>query len=398
MSGGGLSRAGLDRLHAVLAAAVERGDAPGLVAVVHRRGETHVVTLGTMAAGGDDPMRRDAIFRISSMTKPVTAVAAMILVEEGRLYLDEPLDDLLPELADLRVVRSIDAALDDTVPAERPITLRDLLTSRLGSGLMFSPPDDCPLQRAMGEAGLTPGPDNPDMSPDEWIKRLGALPLAHQPGTVFTYHTPIEVLSVLIARAAGRPFDEFLRERIFEPLGMVDTGYRVPTADLGRMPVQYVPDWQTGATIRRAEPRDGSWDRPPAFPSGGTGLCSTADDYLAFCRMLLDRGRYAGGRILSRPAVELMTTDHLTPGQKAGSEILLGSSGWGFGLAVDTRRDQVFTNPGRFGWSGGMGTSAYVDPAEGLVGVLMTQQAFSSPQPSRVVTDFWTAAYSAIDD
>ncbi|HEX6469926.1 MAG TPA: serine hydrolase domain-containing protein [Streptosporangiaceae bacterium] len=400
MSGGGLSRSGLDRLHRVMAGFVERGEVPGLVALVHRRGETHVTALGTLAVGGDVPMRRDALFRIASLTKPITAAATMILIEECRLRLDEPIDDLLPELADRRVLRRVDGPLDDTVPAERSITVRDLLTFRLGIGMVFTPQGEPPIQRALVEAGIERGPDGGPHGPDEWIKRLGALPLAYQPGTKWLYNTGSNVLGVLIARATGRPFDEFLRERIFAPLGMNDTGHHVPAGSFDRIAVPYYPDPRTGALVRRPDPRDGAWDRPPAFPSGagGPGLFATADDYLAFCRMLLRKGHYDGGRILSRPAVELMTTDHLTPEQKAGNEIFFGSGGWGFGLAVDARRDHVFTRPGRFGWNGGLGTTAYTDPAEDMVGILMTQRAMTSPQPPRVFGDFWTAAYAAIDD
>jgi CubicO group peptidase (beta-lactamase class C family) len=391
--GGGLSRVRLSRMREVLAGAVERGDVPGLVALVHRCGETHVVALGATAFGGDTPMRRDAIFRIASMTKPVTAVAAMILVEECRLRLDAPVDELLPELADRRVLRRIDGPLDDTVPAERPITLRDLLTFRLGIGVVLAPPERYPIQRAMTEAGLAPGPDAPPFGPDEWIRRLGRLPLVHQPGTAWMYHTGSDVLGVLIARAAGQPFEEFLRERLFDPLGMKDTGFHVPAEKLDRLPESYATDPATGALVHRTDPRN----RPPAFPSGGGGLVSTADDYLAFCRMLLHKGRYDGGRVLSRPAVELMTSDHLTSAQKAGNEVFFGSGGWGFGVAVNARRDDLATRPGRFGWSGGLGTDAYTDPTEHMVGVLLTQRALTSPQPPRVFQEFWALAYAAID-
>jgi CubicO group peptidase (beta-lactamase class C family) len=397
---GGLSRTGLDRMRAVLGRAVERGEVPGLVALVHRRGRTHVVALGTTETGGDTPMRRDTIFRIASLTKLVTAVAAMVLIEECRLRLDDPVDDLLPELAGRRVLRRIGGPLEDTVPAERPVTVRDLLTFRLGIGAIFAPPGTYPIQRALTETGVDRGPDGPAIGPDEWIERLGALPLVHQPGTAWMYHTAADVLGVLIARAAGRPYEEFLRERVLAPLGMDDTGYHLPAAKLGRMAVSYATDPETGALVRRTDARDGAWDRPPAFPSGGGGpsLLSTADDYLALCRMLLGRGRYDGGRLLSRPAVGLMTTDHLTPEQKAGNEIFLGSGGWGFGVAVDGGRDQLATRPGRFGWTGGLGTTAYTDPAEDLVGVLMTQGAMTSPRHPRVFQDFWTSAYAAIDD
>ncbi|MBF8189917.1 beta-lactamase family protein [Nonomuraea sp. K274] len=431
---GGLSRARLERLREIVAGAVECGDVPGAVALVHRRGETHVVALGAMGFGDDTsgtPMRADTIFRISSMTKPIIAVAAMILVEECRLRLDDPVDDLLPELAGRRVLRRPDGRLEDTVPAERSITVRDLQTFRAGIGMVTAPPGGCPIQRAMEESGLAIGPDGPPCGPDEWMARLGALPLVHQPGTAWMYHTSADVLGVLIARATGRPLGDFLRERVFEPLGMHDTGFHVPSVHLARLAPCYasapepVPAGESEAVVRqgepgaagepeagahggesggpvlREEPQRGSWERAPVFPSGAgaPGLVSTAGDYLTFLRMLLDKGRCAGGgRILSRPAVELMTTDHLTPAQKAGNEVFLDRGGWGFGLAVDARREDLAVGPGRFGWTGGLGTEGYADPAEDLAGVLMTQRALDSPSPPRLFQDFWTAAYAAIDD
>ncbi|MEV0229427.1 serine hydrolase domain-containing protein [Nonomuraea sp. NPDC050786] len=398
---GGLSQAGLRRMRKVLDGAVTRGEAPGLVALVHRHGETYVTEHGTTEVGGNAPMRRDTLFRLASMGKPITAVAAMILVEECRLRLDDPVDDLIPELAGRRVLRRIDGPVDDTVPAERSITLRDLLTSRLGLGAIIAPPGSYPIQRAIEEAGLGVGVDGPTVEPDEWIKRLATLPLVHQPGAVWMYHTSMDVLGVLIARAAGQPLDEFLRERVFEPLGMRDTGFHLPAAKLGRLAGSYVADPATGKLVRRNGPREGAWDRPPAFPSGGgaPGLLSTADDYLAFCRMLLAKGRYDGGRLLSRASVELMTTDHLRPEHKAGSEIFFASGGgWGFGVGIENRREDLAGKPGRFGWSGGLGTTMAVDPTEDVVGILLTQRALGAPRPPTAFLDFWTTAYAALDD
>ncbi len=392
----GFSTAGLDRMRAVLAGAVDRGDVPGLVGLVHRHGETHEITLGTPVLGGDAPMRRDALFRIASLTKQITAVAAMSLIEECRLRLDDPVDGLLPELAAPRVLRSVDGPVEDTVPADRPITVRDLLTFRLGTGAVMAEPGTYPIQRALAAIE-----DGGECGPDEWIARLGALPLLHQPGTTWMYHTAADVLGVLIARADGRPLPEVLAERVLDPLGMRDTGYHVANEKLGRIAESYATDPQTGALTRWPDPRAGRWDRPPVFPSGAggpPGMLSTADDYLTFCRMLLDRGRCDGGRVLSRASVEVMTTDHLTPEQKAGNEIFFGTGGWGFGVAVDCRRDSLASRPGRFGWTGGLGTTAYADPAEGLAGVLMTQGAMTSPRHPRVFQDFWTTAYAAIGD
>ncbi|MQA84046.1 MAG: serine hydrolase [Streptosporangiales bacterium] len=401
MGTGGLSKTRLDRMHAVMAGYVERGEVPGIVALVSRRGEVHVDALGTKAVGGD-PVRRDTIFRIASMTKPITAAAAMILVEEYTLRLDDPVDRLLPELADRRVLKRIDGPLDDTVPANRPITVRDLLTLRMGFGTVMAPPGTYPIQVAVSEQRLGgDGPPRPATTPatDEWIRRLGALPLMHQPGEKWMYHTGIDVLGILIARASGQPLETFLAERIFEPLGMTDTGFSVPAAKLDRLATSYVADPETGALQVFDEPEGGGWSRPPAFPSGGGGLVSTANDYLAFCQMMLNKGRYGRERILSRPSVELMTTDHVTPEQRSEAGIFFGDHGsWGFGCEVIIRRDDLATVPGRFGWTGGLGTSGYSDPAEELAGILLTQRAMDSPGPPGVFRDFWTSAYQAIDD
>lgn len=398
MSTGGLSGARLARMRAILAGHVERGAVPGVVALVSRRGETHVDAVGTMAYGGVEPMRRDTIFRIASMTKPITAAAAMILVEECRLRLDEPVDRLLPELAARRVLRTPGSPLDDTVPAHRSITLRDLLTFRLGIGAVMAPPGTYPIQEAMEEAGLAPGPGPVLHAPDEWMRRLGALPLIHPPGEGWMYHTGSDVLGVLIARASGQALGTFLRERIFEPLGMKDTAFHVPAAKLPRLPPSYWTDPESGAPAV-FDPPGGVSAGPPVFESGGGGLVSTVDDHLAFCQMMLDRGRHGRERILSRPSIELMTMDHLTPEQKAGAHIFFGDSrGWGFGMAVTTRRTNLWEVPGRFGWDGGRGTSGYSDPTEDLVGILMTQRLMESPEPPRVFLDFWTSAYRAIDD
>jgi CubicO group peptidase (beta-lactamase class C family) len=389
-------------MHDVMAGYVERGEMPGLVTLVSRRGEVHVDAIGMRTFGGSAPMLRDTIFRIASLTKPITAVAAMILIEECKLRLDEPVDRLLPELANRRVLKRIDGPLDDTVPAQRPITTRDLLTFRMGFGSVMAPLDTYPIQRAMRE--LVIGGDGPPMpsktpAPNEWIRRLGTLPLMHQPGEKWLYNTGSDVLGVLIARVSGQTFDAFLRERIFEPLGMKDTGFSVPPEARDRLPGCYRSNPSAGVLDIYDDAREGDWSHAPAFPSGTGGLVSTVDDYLAFCQMMLNRGRYGRGRILSRPSVELMTADHLTPAQKQGAELFFGDhSSWGFGMEVITRRDDLAAVPGRFGWTGGLGTSGYSDPSEDLVGILMTQRLMDSPEPPRVFRDFWTSAYQAIDD
>ena len=395
------STAWLVRLHEVMARHVEQGTLPGLVTLVSRRGEVHVDAIGTTAVDGSEPIRRDTIFRIASVNKPIVAAAAMILVEECVLRLDEPVDRWLPELANRRVLRTIESQLDDTVPAHRPITLRDLLTFRLGIGAVMAFPPRYPIQQAMVEAGVAPGPLGPSWPPDEVMKRFGSLPLVHQPGEQWLYNSGSDILGVLIARASGKSLGEFLQERIFAPLGMRDTGFSVPASKLDRLVSSY---WTNFAT-RKFEIFDGvadsRWAGPPVFESGAGGLVSTVDDLHAFGQMMLNRGHYGNERILARRSVELMTIDHITPEQKAASVFYPGfwdNRGWGFGVSILTRFDDLAATPGRYGWDGGYGTSWYVDPDEELIGILMTQRLWESASPPPVQLDFWTSTYQAIED
>jgi CubicO group peptidase (beta-lactamase class C family) len=400
MSTGGLSRTRLGRMHETMASHVARGQVPGIVTLVSRRDDVHVDAIGTKAVGGSDPMRRDTIFRIASVTKPVTAVAAMILVEEAKLRLDDPVDPWLPELANRKVLKRIDGPLDDTVPANRPITLRDLLTFRLGHGAVMVFPSRNPIQKAMEEAGIAPGPNLPAIAPDELMKRYGSLPLLHQPGEKWLYNSGSDILGVLIARVTGKTLEAFFRERIFAPLGMKDTAFSVPDTKIDRLATFYAADPATGKLAVFDEARGGRFSRPPALESGAGGLVSTVDDLLAFGRMMLNNGKLGNERILSRLSVELMTTDHITPEQKAASPFFPNfwdSRGWGFGVSMITRRDDVAGVPGRYGWDGGYGTSWYVDPREEMVGILMTQRLWD-PGFLAVHQDFWTSAYQAIDD
>ena len=257
MSSGGLSRARLGRMHDVMAGHVERGEVPGFVTLVSRRGEVHVDAIGTKAVGGSEPMRRDTIFRIASMTKPITAAAAMILVEECRLRLDEPVDRLLPELANRKVLKRLDGPLDDTVPAKRPITVRDLLTFRMGFGVIMGRRTQYPIQKAMNELQIAASGRR---SPRPLTHRTSGcagwatLPLMHQPGERWMYNTGSDVLGVLIARASGQPLETFLRERIFEPLGMKDTGVqraRREARPAGHQLLGQSPDREARALRRR---------------------------------------------------------------------------------------------------------------------------------------------------
>jgi len=398
-----LSKTRLGRMHDAMASHVEHGGIPGLVTLVSRRGETHVDAIGKMSLRGHAPVQRDTIFRVASMSKPVVAVAALILVEEGRLRLDDPVDAVLPELANRRVLKRLDGPLEETVPAARPITLRDLLTFRLGFGLVMAPPGAYPILKALQETGLAVGPPRPQdaPAPDEWMRRFGTLPLMHQPGERWMYHTGSDILGVLIARASGQPLGDFLRARIFEPLGMKDTGFSVPAGKIERLATSYWTNFQTGAFEVFDEARGGHWSKPPAFPSGGGGLVSTVDDFLAFSQMLLDTGRFGRERILSRPSVETMTTDQLTASQKAGSGLVGGyfdAHGWGFGVGVVTRRESPSEPVGQYGWDGGLGTTWRCDPTEQMVTILLTQRAWTSPALPAVHRDVLTLAYQAIDD
>ncbi|GGA68705.1 serine hydrolase [Pseudoclavibacter endophyticus] len=361
-----LTRTLTDRIDALVTASVERGEAPGIAVGVEIGGETHIAAAGVLSIDGP-PMARDSLFRISSMTKPITATVVLRLVEEGLLGLDDPVDRLLPELADRRVLRDPRGPIDDTVPAERPILVRDLLDFTWGfgqQGAQFEG-EPWPIVSAAGERDLeTIGPPHPASmpDPDTWIARLGELPLMAQPGERWLYHSGSQVLGVLAARAAGRPFDDVLRSRVLEPLGMSETSFWTPKAD--RLPTSYFP---SGDDLSVFDPPAGEWSRPPAFPDGGAGLLSTVDDYLRFGGML----RRGGAPILHPETVDVMTSNHLTPEQRGrvwpGADIL-GDVGWGYGLAV--RSD------GSYGWDGGLGTSWTNLPAHDATVVMLSQRGF----------------------
>ncbi|HLI98234.1 MAG TPA: serine hydrolase domain-containing protein [Bradyrhizobium sp.] len=394
----GFSKNGLDQLRGVMTGYVERGDLPGLVMLVSRHGEVHVDAIGRLAFEAS-PMTRDAIFRITSMTKPVTAAAAMILVEEGKLQLDDPVDSWLPEIADRKVLLAVDALIHQTVPARRAISLRDLLTFRCGYGMIPVFPDRYPIQRAYAEAGFAPGPVFPSCPPDELIRRYGSLPLIYQPGERWLYNAGSEILGVLIARVAGMTVGEFLQQRIFAPLGMKDTAFYAPKDKQHRFTTVYSRDGATKDLRVFDPPVTGRFSNPPVFENGAAGLVSTADDFNAFAQMMLNGGSLGNERILSRASVDLMTTNHIQADEKRESQLFLGDTrGWGFGMSVFTGLDDPNARPGRFGWDGGYGTSWYSDPSRQLTGILLTQRMMDSPQPPRVFTDFWTTLNQAVAD
>ena len=402
MTGGWFSKTGLARLHDVMAGHVERGDMPGCIALVARDGRTHLDVIGTRTFGDAEPLRRDDVFRITSMTKPITAAAVMTLVEDGTLHLDAPVDDLLPELANRRVLRSIDADLDDTVPAKRPITLEDLLTFRLGLGMVFAQ-TTYPILEAEKElqlVTLNPGPPYPPSphSTDEWLRRLGTLPLVNQPGEQWMYNTGAQVLGAVLERATGKSLEAVLHEHILGPLGMGDTAFTVSPAMKGRLTTAYESDSQTGELAVVDGVDGGYWSRPLAFPSASAWLLSTIDNFWTFVRMLLNRGAHDGGRILSEESVERMTTDHLEQSQRAFASPFLGDTeGWGYCMAAPASGASPDTVPRGFGWNGGAGTTWRSDLDADLTGILFTQLGVGSPQAGEVYADFWKAAYEAID-
>jgi CubicO group peptidase (beta-lactamase class C family) len=379
-----------------IAARVERGDLPGAVSVVARGEDVTVDAIGMTAFDGGVPMRRDTPFRITSMTKPVMAAATMLLAEDNRLDLEEPVVTFLPELAGQRVLARPDAPLDETVPPARPITVEDLLTFTLGFGFVLSgdqmdPP--FPIVRAWRDLELAlaePDPPTPH-DPDEWIRHFGSLPLIHQPGETWMYNSGTLVLGVLLARASGQPLERLLRDRLFDPLGMTETGFWLPPERAAALPKRYMTNFETGEMTERTDSQADMWSRPPVFPSGSGGLVSTADEFLAFARMLLNGGVHGGTRLLAEKSIASMTTNHLTPAQIEGGGVMLGGAGWGYGMAVTVAADEV-SGPGRYGWSGGYGTSWFNDPREGLIAIVLTQVA--DVLWNGALTEFNKAAYA----
>ena len=356
------------------------GRVPGAVALVMRGGETEVACVGERSVAGP-PMTRDSVFRIASITKPIVAAATLVLVERGVLELEQPVAGLLPELAEPVVLRSESGPLDDVVPAERGVTVRDLLTLQGGHG--FTPDVQSPVARVMQEQ-LHQGPSRPRLVPptDVWMSRLGDIPLVHQPGQGWTYNVGSDILGVLLARAAGTTLADVLTETVLEPLGMDSTGFW--TDDLARMTSLY----QRGEEgFELIDAPDGQWASPPPFESGAGGLVSTADDWCAFGLMLLD----GGGQVLGEESVRLMMTSHV---EAEPDNPFLDGQGWGFGGGVDVRRKDPWNVPGRYGWVGGTGTAGYVIPSTDTVVVWLSQVELTGPDDATAMGEVLTYAAS----
>ncbi|HEX4247262.1 MAG TPA: serine hydrolase domain-containing protein [Pseudonocardia sp.] len=366
----------------------------GVVTLVARGDDVEVGVVGSHDVEGHTPMARDSIFRIASTTKPIMAAAVLLLVDDGRIALDDPIAKWLPELATPSVVRTPTGPLDDVVPAARPITVFDVLTSRAGWGFPATDMTEPAIQALFEEGQQKHGRDPQFVSPpDEWLAALAGVPMLCQPGEAYLYNTCSNIQGVLVARVSGQSLPDFMAERLFEPLGMVDTGFVVPPGKLDRFTSYY----QAGPDgLELVDAPDGQWSTLPAFPSGAGGLASTADDWLAFARLLLvggSVGSTAGSRqLLSPESVRLMTTDHLTGAQRDTSLLFLEGQGWGFGGSVDVARIDPWNVPGRYGWVGGTGTAAHLTPSTGTVTILLSQLAATTPAQPPLITDFWTYA------
>ena len=354
------------RIDEAAAGAVERNDSPGVVAGVACGDTLHIAIAGVTRIGGS-LMARDTLFRITSNTKPMTAAVVLSLVDDGVLRLDQSVETLLPELADRRVLRRPDGPLADTVAAERPITVRDLLTFTWGFGMqgaMFMSPEPWPILTATVERQLsTFGPPQPAgaPNPDTWMERLGELPLLAQPGERWLYSSGSQVLGVLISRALGISLDQAMRDRLFTRLGMLDTSFH--TTDATRLATAYT---NGPAGFEVTDGPDGQWSRPPAFPDGSGGLLSTVDDMVAFGRMLLTND----GTVLRESTVTAMTQNQLSAVQRGNvwpGFSFLDERGWGYGVSV--------LDDGSYGWDGGFGTTWRNVPSQDLTMVVLTQRA-----------------------
>jgi CubicO group peptidase (beta-lactamase class C family) len=355
---------------------VDAGDLSGFVTLIWRKGEiAQLNILGKRDIEQNQPMARDTLFRIASMTKPITSVAALMLMEEGKLSLSDPITKWMPEFSNMRVLKDAQGPLEETVPAARPITVEDLFTHR--SGLAYGFTSIGPIaeahQKALGDVLNIP------TSPDAWLKALASLPLSYQPGTRFHYSHATDVLGFLVGRIAGMPFRDFVMQRILGPLGMTDTDFYVPPEKRARAAVVYRQDEKTGALIPLEFKQ---YDSPPDFCGGGGGLISTADDYLKFARMLLNKGTLDGKRYLKAETVALMTANRLTPDQRQhtflGLPFWLGQ-GFGLGVSMITDPDQLGFlgkgSPGSFGWPGAFGTWWQADPEEEMILIYLIQNA-----------------------
>lgn len=381
----GLSSARLARLGTVIAGEIERGRVPGAVALIARRGRVgYFESFGQRDTAAGAPMAKDAIFRIYSMTKPITSVAAMMLWEDGRFLLSDPIAKYLPDLAAPDVAVERDGVLE-RVPALRAVTIQDLL--RHTSGLTYEFRGSGPVHRLYRSAKV----DSRAQSNADQVAALGRLPLLHQPGTRWEYGRSTDVIGRLVEVLSGQTLGEFFARHILAPLGMVDTAFHVPERDHSRLAEAFGRDPDSGVAVQLLEVRN-----PPGFESGGGGLVSTAADYARFLQMLLNGGTFEGRRLLGRKTIEFMTSDHLGPITGA-PDLLIPGHGFGLGFAVRLQAGiaHVPGSIGQYFWGGLAGTTFWVDPAEQLFALLLIQAPGLRDYYRTLFRDL---VYSALDD
>jgi CubicO group peptidase (beta-lactamase class C family) len=398
----GMSKAALDRVEQHLKQRyIDAGRFPGTQLLVYRRGKiVHSTVQGFADLERKVPVKDDTIFRIYSMTKPITSVAFMMLVEEGRAALDEPVHKYIPEWKNLGVFQAGTYPAFLTKPPSRPMQIVDLF--RHTSGLTYGFQQRTNVDAAYREKQI--GEIEKAGTLQSMIDELAKIPLEFSPGEAWNYSVSTDVLGYLVGLISGKPFEQFVKERIFDPLGMTDTDFYVPAAKAARLAACYSADGKGGMTLQD-DPAESAYLAPPSLISGGGGLCSTAADYLTFCRALLNRGELGGVRLIAPKTLALMTTNHLPGGRDLTelsrsmfSEATLAGVGFGLGFAVtmDPAQTLLPGSAGEYYWGGAASTAFWIDPAEELITIFMTQLLPSSSYPVR--RELRTMVYSAITD
>jgi CubicO group peptidase (beta-lactamase class C family) len=390
----GLSSARLKRIDQVMQKYVDQGKLPGVLSLVARRGQVaHLSKAGWMDVEAQKPIAFDTLFRIYSMTKPLTSVAVMMLFEEGRLFLGDPVSKYIPDFEDVKVfVRKTETGVE-LANLQRPITIHHLLTHT--GGLSYGFDENDYVDRQIQKRVWRRHNEDHDITLEEFVHRIATCPLRTQPGTEFYYSLSVDVLGYLVQVVSGQPFDAFLQERILGPLGMVDTAFDVPESKLDRFAVNYQPDKEKKGLAVLDAPETSRYAKPTRCPAGGMGLLSTLGDYYRFAQMLYNKGELDGQRLLGRKTVELMTSNHLRDGVYRDGNPALGF-GLGFGVILDAERTQTLDSTGAYGWGGAATTRFSIDPQEELVHIEMTQLMNNDSVP--VLDEMQVAIYQAIVD
>lgn len=403
MSGTRLSARARTRIREALSRYVESGTGPGAVAVVAHRGDVHVEAVGHLASNGAKstlPMSEDTVFRVASWTKNVVAAATMSLVEDGVFRLADPIDDWVPELADMDVLLHPTGPLRATRRARRPITIEDLLTCRIGTGTMPVEPGIAPVADALTALENEPGRSGHGLDASEYLARLGQIPLVREPGEVWMYYVPAIVLGMLVERAAGNPLETVLQERIFRPLGMPDTTLRPDERLIARAAEAYRLDSRTGQPVVDS-PRAGGPVHGAPFKEASSALVTTPQDFLAFTTALMPDPYQKRASVLSPRSIALMTADHLTSAQRSSSTFVwppgfYGSIGWGYSLGIVTSGRYLAPSTGSYGWYGKFGTVWFDDPSHQLTTMLFCQTD-TGWKPIPVYREFWASVYAELE-